>query len=188
MHIKRFFDFIGSLFLLFLLSMPIIIIFIVVKITSSGSAIYWSERVGQNNVNFLMPKFRTMKLNTPTVASHKLKNKNQHLTRIGGFLRRTSLDELPQLFSIIKGDMSFVGPRPALFNQKDLILLRTNSGVHKLLPGVTGLAQISGRDNISIQRKVDFDLQYMKKQSFWFDMKIVLKTISKVLLRDNISH
>ena len=185
---KRVFDIVISSVLLMLLLPLLLLISLLVKLTSRGPIFYFSVRIGLNDKPFNMPKFRTMKLNTPPVASHKLKNKNQHLSLIGGFLRRTSLDELPQLFSIIKGDMTFVGPRPALYNQKDLILLRTNSGIHKLLPGVTGLAQISGRDNISIQRKVDFDLQYMKKQSFWFDMKIVLKTISKVLSRDNISH
>ena len=185
---KRIFDLILSSILILLFFWLFFIIGIIVKFSSKGPMIYWSSRVGRNNIIFKMPKFRTMKLDTPDIATHLMKNSHEFLTPIGGFLRRYSFDELPQLFSIIKGDMSFVGPRPALFNQEDLINLRTNQGINQLLPGVTGWAQINGRDNMTIPKKVDFDLEYLNKQSFLFDVKIIIKTISKVLIRENVSH
>ncbi len=186
--IKQFFDYSVSLFFLLLLLLPILLIGIVVHITSFGSTFYWSNRVGYNNEIFKMPKFRTMRIDTPAVATHLLENPDQFLTPIGGFLRKTSLDELPQLWSILKGDMSFVGPRPALFNQDDLIALRTEKGVHKLVPGLTGWAQVNGRDELPIPEKVALDVEYMERQSFWFDLKILWMTFLKVLRRDGVSH
>jgi O-antigen biosynthesis protein WbqP len=159
-----------------------------VKFTSKGSILYWSNRIGKNNKIFKMPKFRSMLIDTPTVATHLLNNPNSYLSPIGGFLRRSSLDELPQLFSVLKGDMSFIGPRPALFNQDDLIALRAEKGVDKLLPGITGWAQINGRDELSIADKVALDVEYMCHQSFWFDMKILWMTFLKVVKRDGVSH
>jgi O-antigen biosynthesis protein WbqP len=156
--------------------------------TSKGPVLYWSARIGRNNDTFQMPKFRTMLQGTPAVATHLLKNPDSYLTPVGGFLRKSSLDELPQLWSIFRGDMSVVGPRPALFNQNDLIALRTQHGVHRLLPGLTGWAQINGRDELPIPQKVAFDIEYMQKQSFWFDIKIIILTIGKVLGRSNITH
>jgi len=185
---KRFFDLILSTLLLFTFVIPIIVIALCIKITSIGPAIYWSKRIGRNGFIFKMPKFRTMKLNTPSLATHLLLNPNDYLSPIGGFLRKTSLDELPQLFSIIKGDMSFVGPRPALFNQKDLIELRTLKGVDHLLPGVTGWAQINGRDKLSISEKVELDLEYMNKKSFWFDLNILLSTFIIVIKGQGVAH
>lgn len=185
---KKIFDLVFSLLLIIILLIPILIILICIRATSPGPAIYWSSRVGKNNVIFSMPKFRTMKFDAPQLATHLMKDSKKFITPIGGFLRRYSLDELPQLFSIIKGDMSFVGPRPALFNQEDLISYRTDADIHKLLPGITGWAQINGRDNMTIIRKVDLDLEYMMRQSFWFDFKILLKTISKVSSKENVSH
>ena len=186
--IKQFFDYSVSLFFLLLLLLPILLIGIVVHITSFGSTFYWSNRVGYNNEIFKMPKFRTMRIDTPAVPTHLLENPDQFLTPIGGFLRKTSLDELPQLWSILKGDMSFVGPRPALFNQDDLIALRTEKGVHKLVPGLTGWAQVNGRDELPIPEKVALDVEYMERQSFWFDLKILWMTFLKVLRRDGVSH
>jgi O-antigen biosynthesis protein WbqP len=159
-----------------------------VRLTSKGPALYWSDRVGRNNVIFKMPKFRSMRVNTPAVATHLLTNPGQYLTPIGGFLRKSSLDELPQLLSILKGDMSFVGPRPALFNQHDLIALRTQAGVHLLVPGLTGWAQINGRDELPIPQKVALDVEYLHRQSSMFDIKILFLTALKVLLRDGVSH
>jgi len=159
-----------------------------VKLTSSGKVIYWSDRVGRENIIFKMPKFRSMFIDTPTIATHLLSNSNSYLSPIGNFLRRSSLDELPQLFSILKGDMSFIGPRPALFNQNDLIALRTAKGVHKLLPGITGWAQVNGRDNLTISDKVAFDVEYLEHQSLWFDLKILWMTLLRVIKRDNISY
>ena len=159
-----------------------------VKISSEGPILYWSDRIGKNNMIFKMPKFRSMLIDTPTIATHLLDNPDSCLSSIGGFLRRTSLDELPQLFSVLKGDMSFVGPRPALFNQDDLIALRTEKGVDKLLPGITGWAQVNGRDELSISDKVALDVEYMQRQSFWFDMKILWMTFLKVVKRDGVSH
>ncbi len=159
-----------------------------VKMTSHGPVLYWSDRVGKDNIIFKMPKFRTMKIDTPAVATHLLSNPEQYLTLIGGYLRRSSLDELPQLISILKGDMSFVGPRPALFNQEDLIKLRTQKGVHTLSPGLTGWAQINGRDELPIPVKVDFDEYYLKHCSFLLDIKIILQTFLKVVGREGVTH
>jgi len=185
---KRFFDFSLAIFLIFVLLFFIIISAILVKITSKGSALYWSDRVGKNNKIFKMPKFRSMLVDMPAVATHLLDNPGAYLSPIGGFLRRSSLDELPQLFSVLKGDMSFVGPRPALFNQEDLIALRTDKGVDKLLPGITGWAQVNGRDELSIPDKVALDAEYLNRQSFWFDMKILWMTFLKVIKRDGVLH
>lgn len=150
--------------------------------------LYWSDRVGQNNVIFSMPKFRSMQVGTPEVATHILSNPDSYLTPIGSFLRKSSLDELPQLWCILKGDMSFVGPRPALFNQYDLIALRTERGVEKLIPGLTGWAQINGRDELPVEQKVSLDYEYLKRQSLWFDIKIIFLTAVKVIQRDNVVH
>ena len=185
---KRFFDIFLAIFLIALLLLFIIIIAILVKITSKGGSLYWSDRVGKNNKIFRMPKFRSMLVDTPAVATHLLDNPGSYLSPIGGFLRRSSLDELPQLFSVLKGEMSFVGPRPALYNQDDLITLRTQKGVDKLLPGITGWAQVNGRDELSIPDKVALDTEYLNRQSFWFDMKILWMTFLKVVKRDGVSH
>jgi O-antigen biosynthesis protein WbqP len=186
--VKRFFDISVGLLLFILLVIPILLVAIKIKVTSKGSVLYWSERVGRENVNFMMPKFRTMRIDTPAVATHLMNDPEIYLSRIGGFLRRSSLDEIPQLFSILKGDMSFVGPRPALFNQNDLITMRTDKGVDQLTPGLTGWAQINGRDELPIPEKVALDVEYMERQSFWFDMKILWMTVLKVLVRDGVSH
>ena len=159
-----------------------------VCLTSKGPVLYWSERIGRNNAIFLMPKFRSMHKETPTIATHMMRNVDTYLTPIGGFLRKSSIDELPQLFSVLRGDMSFVGPRPALFNQQDLIALRTMKGVDKLLPGITGWAQVNGRDKLSIPKKVALEVEYLHYQSFWFDMKILWMTLLKVFKRDGVSH
>lgn len=185
---KRHFDYILALFLLIVLGIPMLLISALVKMTSRGPVLYWSDRVGRNNVIFKMPKFRTMRIDTPAVATHLLDNPEQYLTPIGGFLRRSSLDELPQLISILKGDMSFVGPRPALFNQADLIKLRTQKGVHTLAPGLTGWAQINGRDELPIPVKVDFDEYYLKHFSFLLDIKIIFKTFFKVARSEGVTH
>jgi O-antigen biosynthesis protein WbqP len=160
----------------------------VVKLTSAGPILYWSDRIGRDNKIFKMPKFRTMRVDTPAVATHLLPEPEKFLTSVGSFLRKSSLDELPQLWSILKGDMSFVGPRPALFNQADLITLRTQCGVDKLLPGLTGWAQINGRDELPIADKVKLDVEYMQNQSLFFDVKILFLTILKVLRRDGVQH
>jgi len=165
-----------------------LLISIAVRFSSKGPALYWSDRVGKNNTIFKMPKFRSMLIDTPAVATHLLDNPSAYLSPIGGFLRRSSLDELPQLFSVLKGDMSFVGPRPALYNQDDLISLRTKRGVDKLLPGITGWAQVNGRDELSISDKVALDVEYLNRQSFWFDIKILWMTFLKVVRRDGVSH
>ncbi|MBI4654806.1 MAG: sugar transferase [Nitrospirae bacterium] len=185
---KRLFDFTMSLFLLIISSIPMLIIALLVNLTSKGPVLYWSDRIGKNNIVFKMPKFRTMNIDTMAVATHLLSNPDQHLTPIGKFLRKSSMDELPQLISIFKGDMSFVGPRPALFNQDDLIELRTKKGVYKLIPGLTGWAQINGRDDIPVPVKVDFDEYYMKHRSFFFDIKILWLTIFKVAGSAGIKH
>ena len=185
---KRIFDLVVFFVLLPLVLIPILLVAFLVRITSKGSALYWSNRVGQNNIIFRMPKFRSMSTDTPVIPTHLMVNAETFLTPIGGFLRRYSIDELPQLFSILKGDMSFVGPRPALFNQDDLIALRTEKGVDQLIPGITGWAQINGRDNISIAEKVDLDLEYLNKQSLWFDLKILFLTVIKSAKPENISH
>lgn len=185
---KRLFDLTVSLSAVLILMVPIALVAIIVKLTSTGPVLYWSNRVGKDNVIFQMPKFRTMQVGTPAVATHLLTNPSSFLTPIGGFLRKSSLDELPQLWNIIKGDMSLVGPRPALFNQEDLIALRTEHDVHKLLPGLTGWAQINGRDELPIPEKVKLDVEYMQKQSFLFDFVILWRTFIKVLARDGVSH
>lgn len=185
---KRMFDITIALSLLILLSIPMLIIALLVKITSEGPALYWSDRVGRNNRIFKMPKFRTMQIHTPAVATHLLNDSEQYLTPIGSILRKSSLDEFPQLFNILKGDISFVGPRPALFNQDDLIELRTKKGIHKLMPGLTGWAQINGRDDLPIPAKVDFDEYYLKNGSFLFDLKILWMTPFKVIRLEGVKH
>jgi O-antigen biosynthesis protein WbqP len=171
-----------------LLAIPMLLIAIAIRLTSKGPVLYWSDRSSKNNNIFKMPKFRSMLIGTPVAATHLLDSPDSHLSPIGGFLRSTSLDELPQLFSVLKSDMSFVGPRPALFNQGDLIALRTEKGVDKLLPGITGWAQVNGRDELSIPDKVALDVEYLNHQSFWFDMKILWMTFLKVVKRDGVSH
>lgn len=185
---KRFFDLASALLLTIVLLIPIVLVALAVKLTSRGPALYWSDRVGRHNTLFKMPKFRSMRVGTPAVATHLLADPDSYLTPIGSFLRKSSLDELPQLWNILKGDMSFVGPRPALFNQADLIELRTELGVHTLVPGLTGWAQINGRDEIPIPQKVALDREYLEKQSFGFDLRILLLTAIKVLKRTNVTH
>ena len=185
---KRIVDFLGSLVALLIFSWPLLVVAIFVKVSSPGPILFWSKRVGRNNCLFQMPKFRSMRIETPVVATHLLQNPDQWLTPIGSFLRRSSFDELPQLWCILKGEMSFVGPRPALFNQDDLISLRTDLGTDKLLPGLTGWAQVNGRDELPIPQKVALDLEYMQRQSFLFDLKILWMTALKVLTKDNVSH
>jgi len=184
---KRTFDITLAIVLLVLGAVPLALIAIAVKLTSKGPALYWSDRVGRLNRIFRMPKFRTMRIDTPQVASHLLEDPNRWLTPIGNLLRRTSLDELPQLWSVLKGDMSFVGPRPALFNQHDLIALRRQHGVHELSVGVTGWAQVNGRDESPIPEKVAFDVEYLQKRSLWFDLKVIVITAWKVIRRDGTS-
>ena len=185
---KRTFDLILALGASAILLPCVICTGICVRATSPGPAIYWSDRVGRRNRIFKMPKFRTMRVDTPAVATHLLADPEKALTPIGSFLRKSSLDELPQLWSILRGDMSFVGPRPALFNQYDLIALRTQCGVDALVPGLTGWAQVNGRDALSIPDKVQFDLQYLQKRSFTMDMKILFMTFVKVMRRAEVSH
>ena len=185
---KRLFDILLSIIMLLFLSLPIALIALAVRTTSSGSSLFWSDRIGWNNETFKMPKFRSMLVGTPAVATHLLADAHSHLTPIGSFLRKSSLDELPQLWSILKGDMSFVGPRPALFNQYDLIALRTAQGVHTLVPGLTGWAQVNGRDELPIPEKVKLDVAYMQRQSLCFDIRILLMTLVKVFRRDGVSH
>jgi O-antigen biosynthesis protein WbqP len=185
---ERVFDFSLGVILLVLFLIPILLISIAIRLTSKGPSIYWSDRIGKNNKIFQMPKFRSMLINTPSVATHLLDNNDSYLSPIGAFLRSTSLDELPQLFSVLKGDMSFVGPRPALYNQDDLIALRTQKGVDKLLPGITGWAQVNGRDELSILDKVMLDVEYLNRQSFWFEIKILWMTLLKVIGQEGIHH
>ena len=185
---KRVFDILLGCLAALTLFVPVLLVAIAVRITSKGPALYWSYRVGRNNVIFKMPKFRSMQLSTPAVATHLLADARSHLTPIGSFLRKSSLDELPQLWSILKGDMSFVGPRPALFNQEDLIALRTEQGVHTLVPGLTGWAQVNGRDELPIPEKVKLDESYLHRKSLWFDISILWLTFVKVLRRDGVSH
>jgi len=185
---RYFFGRFSSFLLLLLLSPLILMVIALVYCTSTGPILYWSDRVGKDNKIFQMPKFRTMQVGTPAVATHLLSNSGQYLTPVGSFLRKSSLDELPQLWSILVGDMSFVGPRPALFNQDDLISLRTQYGVDKLVPGLTGWAQVNGRDELSIPVKVQFEVEYLQKQSFWFDMKILGLTFLKVIGRSGVYH
>jgi len=185
---KRIFDLLISFVAMFVLGAPILIIAVLVKVTSKGPVLYWSDRVGRYNKIFRMPKFRTMRINTPAVATHLMKNPDVYLTPIGSFLRKFSLDELPQLYSVLKGDISFVGPRPALFNQDDLVELRTGKGIHKLIPGITGWAQVNGRDELPIPVKVEFDEYYLKNRSFMFDMKILFMTFFNVLSSKGVKH
>jgi O-antigen biosynthesis protein WbqP len=186
--LKRLFDISLALLATIALSPLFIFTFLIVHLTSRGPAIYWSMRVGKNNALFMMPKFRSMRIDTPAIATHLLQNPDDHLTTVGRFIRKTSLDELPQLWSILKGDMSFVGPRPALFNQDDLIKARTQWGVEVLVPGLTGWAQVNGRDELDIATKVDFDRQYLERQSLGFDCKIIWLTVLKVVRSEGVSH
>jgi O-antigen biosynthesis protein WbqP len=185
---KRLFDLLLALCAALVLALPVALTALAVRLTSPGPALYWSDRVGRANQIFRMPKFRSMRVGTPAVATHLLTNAISHLTPIGGFLRKSSLDELPQLWSILVGDMSFVGPRPALFNQHDLIELRTAEGVHELIPGLTGWAQVNGRDELPIPDKVALDAEYLRRQSLGFDLRILWMTFVKVLRRDGVSH
>jgi len=185
---KRLFDLAVALVAAVFLALPIVMTALAVRLTSPGPALYWSNRVGRHNRIFKMPKFRSMRIDTPAVATHLLQNPEQWLTPIGSFLRKSSLDELPQLWSILKGDMSFVGPRPALFNQADLIALRTEDGVHELVPGLTGWAQVNGRDELPMPQKVKLDAEYLQRRSLLFDLKILWITALKVLARDGVSH
>jgi len=191
MPLKRIFDILLILVGLIIFSPLILVTYLLVKLTSQGPALYWSQRVGKNNQVFGMPKFRSMRVGTPQLATHLMNqqsNPNSFLTPVGGFIRKSSLDELPQLWSVLKGDMSIVGPRPALFNQDDLIALRTQHGVHILKPGITGWAQVNGRDELPIPQKVALDAYYLKHQSLWLDCYIILLTVFKVLKRDGVSH
>ena len=185
---KRLFDVCLGCLAALVLFVPLLLVAMAVRLTSKGPALYWSDRVGRNNVIFKMPKFRSMRVGTPAVATHLLASPKAHLTPIGSFLRKSSLDELPQLWSILAGDMSFVGPRPALFNQQDLIALRTAQGVHTLVPGLTGWAQVNGRDELPIPDKVKLDVAHLQRQSLWFDIFIMWLTLVKVLRRDGVSH
>ena len=185
---KRLFDLFLGLSAALVLLLPVALVALAVRLTSKGPALYWSDRVGRDNRIFRMPKFRSMRVGTPAVATHLLQDPDAHLTPIGSFLRKSSLDELPQLWSILRGDMSFVGPRPALFNQDDLIALRTQSGVHHLLPGLTGWAQVNGRDELPIPEKVKLDVEYSKRRSFLFDIGILWLTFVKVVRRDGVTH
>ncbi|MBM3393446.1 MAG: sugar transferase [Betaproteobacteria bacterium] len=185
---KRLFDLAVALVAAVFLALPIVMTALAVRLTSPGPVLYWSDRVGRHNRIFRMPKFRSMRIDTPAVATHLLQSPEQWLTPIGSFLRKSSLDELPQLWSILKGDMSFVGPRPALFNQDDLVALRTGKGVHELVPGLTGWAQVNGRDELPISQKVQLDVEYLERRSLLFDIKILWMTALKVLARDEVSH
>ena len=185
---KRIFDLLFAVISLALLLIPMLLIAIVIRLTSKGPSIYWSDRIGKDNEIFKMPKFRSMLIGTPAIATHLLNNPDTYLSPIGSFLRRYSLDELPQLLSVLKGDISFVGPRPALYNQDYLIALRTEKGVNKSLPGITGWAQVNGRDELLVPEKVALDVEYINRQSFWFDMQILWMTFLKVVKRDGVSH
>ena len=185
---KRLFDLLLAIIATVTLALPIALIALMVRMSSPGPALYWSDRVGRLNRIFKMPKFRSMRIGTPHLATHLLQDPKMYLTPLGSFLRKSSLDELPQLWSILAGDMSFVGPRPALFNQDDLIALRTEFGVHELMPGLTGWAQINGRDELPISEKVKLDVEYLSRQSFWFDIQILWLTIVKVIRGDGVSH
>lgn len=185
---KRLLDLVLAICAGLVLLLPVVLVALAVRLTSAGPALYWSDRVGRHNRIFRMPKFRSMRTDTPAVATHLLDDPSRYLTPIGPFLRKSSLDELPQLWSILRGDMSFVGPRPALFNQDDLIALRTQRGVHELTPGLTGWAQVNGRDELPIPQKVDLDAEYLRRQSLWFDLRILWMTFVKVLRRDGVAH
>jgi O-antigen biosynthesis protein WbqP len=186
--VKRLFDVLLALCAAIVLGLPVAVIALAVRFTSPGPSLYWSDRVGRHNTIFKMPKFRSMRVGTPALATHLLPDAAAHLTPIGGFLRKSSLDELPQLWSILVGDMSFVGPRPALFNQHDLIALRTEQGLHAITPGLTGWAQVNGRDELPIPDKVALDAQYLQRKSLGFDLRILWLTLVKVLRRDGVSH
>jgi O-antigen biosynthesis protein WbqP len=185
---KRAFDLFLAIVAGLVLIVPIAITALLVRLTSPGPALYWSDRVGRHNRIFRMPKFRSMRVDTPAVATHLLKDADAYLTPIGSFLRKSSLDELPQLWSILRGDMSFVGPRPALFNQDDLIAMRTEHGVHELVPGLTGWAQVNGRDDLPIPVKVRLDVEYLQQHSFWFDLRIIAQTFINVIRRKGVQH
>lgn len=185
---KRVFDLLLAVLAATVLALPVLLVALAIRLTSAGPALYWSDRVGRNNVIFKMPKFRSMRVGTPAVATHLLADPKRHLTPIGSFLRKSSLDELPQLWSILLGHMSFVGPRPALYNQQDLIELRTAQGVHKLVPGLTGWAQVNGRDELPISQKVALDAEYLERHGFWFDIQILWLTFLKVVRGDGVSH
>ena len=185
---KRLFDLLLALCAVVVLALPVALVAMAVRLTSPGPALYWSDRVGRGNQIFKMPKFRSMRIGTPAVATHLLQDPKAYLTPIGSFLRKSSLDELPQLWSILAGDMSFVGPRPALFNQQDLIAMRTEHDVHRLMPGLTGWAQVNGRDELPLLDKVNLDVSYLQQQSFWFDVRILWMTFVKVLRRDDVAH
>jgi O-antigen biosynthesis protein WbqP len=185
---KRLFDLVLAIPLAVLLALPLVLIALAIRRNSPGPAIYWSDRVGRHNRLFKMPKFRSMRTDTPAVATHLLQNPDQYITSVGRWLRSTSLDEVPQLWSILVGDMSFVGPRPALFNQDDLVALRTEQGVHTLVPGLTGWAQVNGRDELPIPDKVEYDRQYLKRRSLAFDLRIMAMTAVRVLRRSGVSH
>jgi O-antigen biosynthesis protein WbqP len=186
--VKRFFDLTLALVALPLVALVMLVIALAVKLTSKGPALYWSDRVGRNNRIFRMPKFRSMRTDTPEVATHLLNNSGAYLTSIGSFLRKTSLDELPQIYSILKGDLSFVGPRPALHNQNDLVALRTERGVHEIIPGLTGWAQVNGRDDLPISVKVEYDCEYLQKRTFLFDMRILFRTVVQASRGDGVAH
>lgn len=188
MSLKRLLDLLLAITAALVLAVPILLVTLLVRLTSAGPALYWSDRVGRRNKIFKMPKFRSMRVGTPAVATHLLADPDAYLTPVGSFLRKSSLDELPQLWSILVGDMSFVGPRPALFNQSDLIALRTQNGVHELVPGLTGWAQVNGRDELPIPQKVALDVEYLQNQCLMLDFKILLLTALKVIRRDNVSH
>lgn len=185
---KRMFDFVLALLVGIVFFIPLVVLAVLVRLTSKGPAIYWSDRVGKNNRIFKMAKLRTMKVDAPVVATHLLSDPKSQLTPIGGFLRKSSLDEIPQFWNILNGDMSFVGPRPALFNQEDLIALRTKNGIERLAPGLTGWAQLNGRDELSIEEKVKFDSEYLQKQCFFFDLKILWLTAMQVVQAKGVSH
>ncbi len=185
---KRLFDLLVAVLAIWVLALPMLVVALLVRLTSPGPVLYWSDRVGRHNRIFRMPKYRSMKVGTPALATHLLQDPAAHLTPIGSFLRKSSLDELPQLWNILIGDMSFVGPRPALFNQDDLIAQRTACGVHDLLPGLTGWAQVNGRDELPIPVKVELDAEYLRRRSFLFDLRILCLTAAKVLLRDGVAH
>jgi O-antigen biosynthesis protein WbqP len=185
---KRLFDIISCSILLILLAVPMALIAVAVKLTSKGTVLYWSDRVGLGNRIFRMPKFRSMRVFAPQVATHLLSDSDTYITPIGGFLRRSSMDELPQLWSILVGDLSFVGPRPALFNQDDLVAFRTELGIHQLVPGLTGWAQVNGRDELPIPVKVQFDYEYLQRRSFWFDLQIICMTLVKVVRAEGVQH
>jgi O-antigen biosynthesis protein WbqP len=185
---KRLFDLTVGTITLVLLALPMVCVAVLVRLSSKGVVFYWSDRIGRENVIFKMPKFRTMLSETPQLATHLMNDPDKYLSPIGGFLRRSSLDEIPQIYSILKGNMSFVGPRPALFNQDDLVALRTVKGVDKLVPGLTGWAQVNGRDELPITEKVALDVEYIERQSFWFDLYILWLTVLKVIVRDGVSH